>query len=237
MNREEKLQYQEEIESYFEENRVYDIFEKLLKELVIFKPKDPIDYLIDRLKKPDTKRYFITSGPGNERKEIALAVANELGFKHISMGDLIQKELLKKLDSSRKIEKKLSTFNLVDDEIAIELFKNEAVKYKDESYIVEGFPRNRVQTLFLKSVGLIPDSVVVLNTSRQKEEEQIKVKLRQAGIQDNLDVITKNSVDESELGLSAVKDVYRGFLCEISTVNKNQNGLAEEISVSGYIYP
>jgi adenylate kinase len=152
MNREEKLQYQEEIETYFENKKVYDLFEKLLKELVIYKPQKPIDYLIDRLKKKDTKRFFITSGPGSERKEIALAVANELGYKHISMGDLIQKELLKKLETSRKIQKKITNFNLVDDDIVIELFKNEAIKYKDESYIVEGFPRNRVKNTYLRQI-------------------------------------------------------------------------------------
>jgi len=144
MNRDEKLQYQEEIESYFQNKKVYDLFEKLLKELVIYKPQHPIDYLIDRLKKKDTKRFFITSGSGTERKEVALAVANELGYKHISMGDLIQKELLKKLETSKKIQKSTSNYALVEDDIAIELFKNEAIKYKDESYIVEGFPRSRV---------------------------------------------------------------------------------------------
>ena len=58
MDRTEKLEFQQKIEAYFEERRVYDLFEKLLKELVISKPKDPIDYLIHRIKKKDCKKVF-----------------------------------------------------------------------------------------------------------------------------------------------------------------------------------
>jgi adenylate kinase len=152
MNRNEKLQYQQQIEEYFEKKKVYDLFEKLLKELVVNKPTDPIDYLIKRLKTNDCRRFFITGGPGNERKEIALEVANVLNYKCISIGDSINGKFLEKnLETSRKIEKKLNTFNLVDDEIVIDLFKNEVKKLEKEgtSYIVEGFPRNRVNISIL----------------------------------------------------------------------------------------
>ena len=49
MDKGEKLEFQQKIENYFEEKRVYELFEKLLKELVISKPKEPMDYLIQRL--------------------------------------------------------------------------------------------------------------------------------------------------------------------------------------------
>lgn len=60
MDRTEKLEFQQKIEVYFEERRVYDLFEKLLKELVITKPKDPIDYLISRIKKKDCKLLYLS---------------------------------------------------------------------------------------------------------------------------------------------------------------------------------
>jgi hypothetical protein len=89
--------------------------------------------------------------------------------------------------------------------------------------------------MFLKSVGILPDCVVVLNTSRNKAEEHLISKLNQSGVKENLEKIVKNSTDESELSLNAIKEVYKGFLNEISTVNKSQNSIAEEISVNMHI--
>jgi adenylate kinase len=146
MNREEKLCFQKDTEEYFEQKRVYDLFEKLLKELIVNKPDSPIDYLIDRLKKKDTRKIFITGPPGCDRKEISLSLAEHIGFTCISLGDLIQKEIDKKLDNGRKIEKRTGTLNLVDDDLIIEILRKELIQLEKDnaSYIIEGFPRNRV---------------------------------------------------------------------------------------------
>jgi adenylate kinase len=147
MDRVEKLKFKQSIENYFEENKVYELFEKLMKELVINKPTDPIDYLIKRIKTKDTKRIFITGHPGTSRKEISLSLAESFGYSCVSLGDLLSKEISKKLDNARKIENKINNFNLVDDETVIELLKKELVRLEKENvpYIIEGFPRNRVR--------------------------------------------------------------------------------------------
>jgi adenylate kinase len=37
------------IESYLEDNQVYELLENLLKQLVINRPENPLDFLIERL--------------------------------------------------------------------------------------------------------------------------------------------------------------------------------------------
>jgi adenylate kinase len=147
MDRVEKLKFKQSIENYFEENKVYELFDKLMKELVINKPLDPVDYLIKRIKTKDTKRIFITGHPGSSRKEISLSLAESFGYSCVSLGDLLSKEISKKLDNARKIENKINIYNLVDDETVIDLLKKELVRLEKEnvSYIIEGFPRNRVK--------------------------------------------------------------------------------------------
>lgn len=56
MLRQEKLEYQEELEKYMEDNDVYEIFESLMKKLIVDQPEDPVPYLLDFLQKPETKR-------------------------------------------------------------------------------------------------------------------------------------------------------------------------------------
>ena len=66
------------------------------------------------------------------------------------MRDLLQNEIKKKLEIGKLIEKKFKTGQLVDDEIVIDLVKKEMIKYEKDnvSYIVEGFPKNRVGYIF-----------------------------------------------------------------------------------------
>ncbi len=241
MDRKKKLSYEKGIEQYFDEHKVYDLFEKLFKELIINRPENPLDYLISRLQRQDTKRIFITGYSGTNKKSISLALTNELGYTCLDMDQLLNREISKKLDNSKKIEKNYKENRLVDDEIVIELVKNQLIKYEEEncSYIIQGFPRNRNQAIFLQSIGLLPDNIIVLKTSREKSEESIMEKLKERFSPENkedqpqehsaesesnanghksdeqLKEMAKISMEESEMNISAVEDVFSGFYCEI----------------------
>lgn len=54
MLKKEKLDYQAELESYMEENDVYQVFETMMKNLIIQQPEDPVPFLLDVLQKPQT---------------------------------------------------------------------------------------------------------------------------------------------------------------------------------------
>jgi hypothetical protein len=49
MDKQAKLEYQQKVEKYLADNRVYDLFEDLLKALVVKQPDNPIGYMIDKL--------------------------------------------------------------------------------------------------------------------------------------------------------------------------------------------
>jgi adenylate kinase len=247
MDRTEKLEYEKGIEQYFDDHKVYDLFEKLFKELIINKPENPIDYLIERLKRQEVKRIFITGYSGTNRKSISLSIANALNYSCLSMDHLIEREISKKMENSSKIEKNYNENRLVDDEIAIDLVRNQLIKYEEEnkSYIIEGFPRNRNQAIFLQSIGLLPDNIIILTTTREKAEEQIFAKLRERlpkppekneedkekepqehsvdsdsnqnnyKTNEQIRQFAKISVEETDMNIRAVEDVFSGFYCEI----------------------
>lgn len=50
MLREEKLDFQRGVEKYLEEEKVYEIFEEMIRGLVTEMPKDPVHYLLDKVK-------------------------------------------------------------------------------------------------------------------------------------------------------------------------------------------
>lgn len=79
------------------------MFEGLLKQLVIHRPEKPLDFLIEKLSKPQPKRVFVVGPPGSNRKEHALALGEYFNWTCISVGDLLNKEISKKSDYGKAI--------------------------------------------------------------------------------------------------------------------------------------
>lgn len=56
MDHNQKQEYSEGIEEYLEEHKVYDYFYELMKDIVTHRPKNPVDFLIERISKSETYR-------------------------------------------------------------------------------------------------------------------------------------------------------------------------------------
>ena len=55
MLQDKKLDFQRQLEEYLEEQKVYDIFEEMMKALIVNKPKDPLQYLVKKLTTAECK--------------------------------------------------------------------------------------------------------------------------------------------------------------------------------------
>jgi hypothetical protein len=53
MLKDKKLEYQKQLEEYLEEQNVYDIFEDMMKSLILTLPKDPVNFLVKKLTSPE----------------------------------------------------------------------------------------------------------------------------------------------------------------------------------------
>lgn len=50
-----KLDFQRQLEDYLEEQKVYDIFQDMMKNLIQHRPKDPLSFLVKQLTTPESK--------------------------------------------------------------------------------------------------------------------------------------------------------------------------------------
>ena len=57
---EKKIEFQRVCEEYIEEQSLYEIFEDMMRSLIINKPDDPVKFLIDKLEKPESKLHFVS---------------------------------------------------------------------------------------------------------------------------------------------------------------------------------
>ena len=101
MDKVQKFEYTQQIEQYMEDNQVYELFESLLKSLLLTKPDKPLDHLINALQTEPrkylfifrnlifllincflkiVKRIFLMGPPGSFRQENALFLAEHFGW-------------------------------------------------------------------------------------------------------------------------------------------------------------
>ena len=224
MDRVQKLEYEKSMEEYFHTHKVYELIERLFEELIVNKPENPIDYLIERLKRKTTKRIFITGTPGAGVDDICLALTNSLEYKCINMTQLIDNEISNESERVKKNKKNYNECRYIDDDIIIDILREQLIKCEEEniSYIVEDFPRNRTQAIFLQSFGLLPDNVILLKTSKEKSlesiEEKIKNNFENDGIEkteEEIKNLSAISYDESDINLKALKDIFNGYYQEV----------------------
>ena len=53
MNKAQRIEYQKSLETYLESNNVYEIFEKMLINLMKDMPDNPLDYMVQKLGQPE----------------------------------------------------------------------------------------------------------------------------------------------------------------------------------------
>ena len=140
MDKLQKHEFMNSIEQYLEQNQVYEIFEDLMKRLIVARPDKPLDFIQEALSTPKSKflqnfnrnillstvltvanlwiflflarRVFVMGPPGANRHEITLGLAEYFSWRYISTGDLIRKEIEKKSDDGKRIQECQSAFKL-----------------------------------------------------------------------------------------------------------------------------
>ena len=216
MDRSQKLEYEKSMEEYFHTHKVYDLIERLFEELIVNRPENPIDYLISRLQRKACKRIFITGNTGAGVDNICVTLTNSLEYKCINMAQLIENELSKESELSEQIKKNYNECRYVDDSIIIEILKEQLIKCEEEkiSYIVEDFPKNQTQAIFLQSSGLLPDNIIVLKTAKEKSIDNLENE-RIEKTEEEIKNLANISYDETNNNLKMLKEIFNGYYQEV----------------------
>jgi len=206
MNKSQKLEYQQQLEKYMEDNQVYDLLENLLESVIRDKPSDPIEYLIKRLEKPEPKRIFITGPSCAHKKEIAQAVAQEYDLTVVSVPDLLSKEIEKKSPAGEEIKNAYEKVTLVDDKTVNDILfaQLKELEASNKSYVVSGYPENMIQALALQDNKFVPDKLFILCAPRpilyEKLLPSMKIKHPKA-----------SEIEARELVVQTVTEYYMYF--------------------------
>jgi adenylate kinase len=90
------------------------------------------------------KQIILFVAPGAGKGTQAKYIVKEIGFKHLSTGDILRAEIKKESELGQKIAKVIKAGQLVDDDTILELLKSN-LDFSNNQYIFDGYPRNLAQ--------------------------------------------------------------------------------------------
>lgn len=117
----------------------------------------------------------------------------------------------------------------------IELVKKEIDEHekKNMSWIIQGFPRTRVQALSLQKMGVIPDKFINLEIRKHNSLARIKqnlVSTSQDVYGDQADEVSERMYMEWEINHAAVLETFNQFVYTMDCADKAQNEVANDLA-------
>ncbi|XP_054076511.1 adenylate kinase 8 isoform X1 [Rissa tridactyla] len=149
--------------AYAEERELFRLLQNMLEELLIHKPDDPIQYMINHLKQnnDDAPRICVLGPPASGKTTVAMWLCKHFDAIRISQETLLFKEILALTKEAKACkERKQKIPNALWANLIQERLSN--VDCIKQGWILEGFPENQEQAWMLQSSGIIPRHVVVL---------------------------------------------------------------------------
>ena len=173
--------------------------------------------------------------PGSGKQQIMEQLAKSFDWKPISTGKLIREHVEKKGAYADRIAACMKDFDFVDDEIVIELVQEQVKIYekKCQSWIIQGFPRTKVQANSLQQMGVIPDKFVNLNITKAKSHEHIMYTTVQGEnahiVGDQADEACNKIYNEQEMHQNAVIDTFNQFVYQCDACDKPEEAVVEDL--------
>ncbi|XP_078406113.1 adenylate kinase 8 isoform X2 [Cetorhinus maximus] len=158
------LRISPELGVYAEKHGIFQTLQRMLQCLLVDKPMDPIQYMIDHLKKENDEvpRIFLLGPPASGKLTIAKLLCDKISTNFLTLNSMLTNE---KSDFANKIQR----FSIRNKEIPNTLWaelirerlsKTDCIK---RGWILVGFPRTQEQALALQEMGIAPDHVVILD--------------------------------------------------------------------------
>ncbi len=104
----------------------------------------------------------LLGAPGSGKGTLSSRLKNELGFIHLSTGDMFRKILKSGTELGNKINTIIQSGKLVSDDLTNELVKQELSNIHADKIVLDGYPRTVEQAQFLDSIVKV-DKVVLID--------------------------------------------------------------------------
>ncbi|XP_071801816.1 adenylate kinase 8-like [Asterias amurensis] len=149
--------------TYAEKHGLFELYKRLIEGLIVAKPQDPLDFLLEQLKKEnnDVPAIIIHGPPASGKTTIARLVCTKLRTAYISKETLLADDVSSLAATAKEHLKKNEDIpkSLWVDLLSTRMKLFDCVR---KGWVLDGFPETREQALALQEVGIMPKHYVVL---------------------------------------------------------------------------
>ncbi|XP_032933048.1 adenylate kinase 8 isoform X5 [Catharus ustulatus] len=148
--------------AYAEERGLFQLLQNMLEELLIHKPDDPIEFMINHLKQnnDDAPRICVLGPPASGKTTVAMWLCKHFNAIRVSQETLLFKEVLMQTEEAKAYKERNQKIpnalwaNLIQERLS----NVDCIK---QGWILEGFPENQEQAWMLQSSGIFPRHVAL----------------------------------------------------------------------------
>ncbi|KAH0617258.1 hypothetical protein JD844_029145 [Phrynosoma platyrhinos] len=148
---------------YAEKHNIFQLMQNMTEALLIYQPPDPIDFMIEHLKKDNDEvpSVFVLGPPASGKTTIARWLCKHLSATYLCPQDLLKNKLLQ---GSREALAHHKREGMVPNDLWASMLEERLgdVDCVKLGWVLDGFPETRKQALLLQSVGIAPRHVVIL---------------------------------------------------------------------------
>ncbi|KAL1275202.1 hypothetical protein QQF64_028016 [Cirrhinus molitorella] len=147
---------------YAEKHDIFHLLQTLVRHLMVDKPEDPIQYLINFLKRDsmDVPRIILLGPPASGKRTIAKKLCEHTQAIHITFLDILKEDSdLSRAAQQHQEKKQKIPKDLWSQLIQQRLSKQDCVR---RGWVLEAIPETQEEALCLQEAGVTPDHVVML---------------------------------------------------------------------------
>ncbi|KAK7173092.1 hypothetical protein R3I93_003041 [Phoxinus phoxinus] len=150
-----------EMAIYAEKHDIFHLVQTLLRNLMVDKPEDPIQYLINLLKRDsvDVPRIILLGPPASGKRTIAKKLCEHTQAIHLTFSDILKDDSDLSRTAQYQDKKQKIPKDVWSQLIQQRLSKPDCVR---RGWVLEAIPKTQEEALCLQEAGITPDHVVML---------------------------------------------------------------------------
>ncbi|XP_066510718.1 adenylate kinase 8-like [Hoplias malabaricus] len=151
-----------DMDIYAEKHEIFDLIHTLVRNLVVDKPADPIQYLIEMLKRENTEvpKIVLLGPPASGKSTIAKKLCEHTSAIHITASNILKDDS----DLTRAAQEYTENNQEIPQELWIKLIQQRLSKVDcvRRGWVLDAIPKTREEALCLQEAGIAPEHVVML---------------------------------------------------------------------------